>query len=60
MTLMVIFPNWFVFQRLSQRLCEGTNEGQRKNIYIFNTKVCVCSHVVIGALRGVGTYDFWT
>ena len=23
-------------------------------------KVCVCSHVVIGALRGVGTYDFWT
>ena len=23
-------------------------------------KVWVCSHVVIGALRGVGTYDFWT
>ena len=46
---MVIFPNWFVLQRLSQRLCEETNEGQRKKyIYIF------------GALRGVGTYDFWT
>ena len=25
---------------------------------LFNRKVCVCSHVVIGALRGVGTYEF--
>ena len=58
---MVIFLNWFVLQRLSQRLCEGTNEGQRKvKNKILNRKVCVSSHVVIGALRGVGTYDFWT
>ena len=62
LTLMVIFRNWFILQRLSQRLCEGTNEGQRKEKKfknkIFNRKVCVCFHVVIGALRGVGTYDW--
>ena len=29
-------------------------------VKFFIIKVWVCSHVVIGALRGVGTYDFWT
>ena len=29
-------------------------------VNFFIRKVWVCSHVVIGALRGVGTYDFWT
>ena len=29
-------------------------------VIFFIRKVWVCSHVVIGALRGVGTYDFWT
>ena len=27
-------------------------------VKFFIRKVCVCSHVVIGALRGVGTYEF--
>ena len=27
-------------------------------VKFFNRKVWVCSHVVISALRGVGTYDF--
>ena len=27
-------------------------------VKFFIRKVWVCSHVVIGALRGVGTYDF--
>ena len=27
-------------------------------VEFFIRKVWVCSHVVIGALRGVGTYDF--
>ena len=33
--------------------CEGTDEGA-----IFIRKVWDCSHMVIGALGGVGTYDF--
>ena len=53
---MVIFPNWFVLQRLSQQIvCAGTDEGP-----IFIKKVCDSSHMVIGARGGVGTYDFWT
>ena len=35
------------------RLCVGTDEGQ-----IFIKKVWDCSYMVVGALGGVGTYDF--
>ena len=37
------------------RLCEGTDEGT-----IFIKKVWDCSHMVIDALGGAGTYDVWT
>ena len=37
------------------RSCEETDEGP-----IFIKKVLDCYHMVIGALGGVDTYDFWT
>ena len=55
---MVIFLNDFYYIYYN-RLYEGTDKAQKKtHKKKFNRKVCVCSHVVIGALRGVGTDDF--
>ena len=53
---MVIFIIDLYYNVCRNRLCEGTDEGKKKQL--FNRKVFVCTHVVIGALRGVGTYDF--
>ena len=53
---MVIIPNWFVSTFVHSQLREGTDEGP-----IFIRKVWDCpQYMVIGALGGVGTYDFWT
>ena len=53
---MVIIPNWFLVQLLSQQIVWRT--WRRSDFYY--RKVWDCSLMVIGALGGVGTYDFWT